>query len=508
MKIRHLIVGTILASSALLCSAQQIDPITKAVLDGNTEWIKNNPNDYQALYDRAGIYLQLHRLDEAYLDIVKAIEYTPAKEKDQMAHNYALLTDILIARDNLPKAIESINKALEIDPTSYANLYKKGNIYLNLNMPDEAYATFASMQRMKSRSQEAFFGMAKAKMLKGEMEDARDLIKEVEQADPTNYLTYCRIGDFYNSINQNSDAAANYLIAFTLTDSSSTPMNSLIKLGQKDYPSVAAALNYASSKTTNTVPLDFLLSIIAYRSGNYQDAYNAYQRLLSAPGGEDPDILAGVARSALALDKTADAQTAIARALKMESTAPLLILNSKIQRAAGLPLEALSSAQKALQINPDSNEAMIEVALNNIALKNYKEALAPLNEAIMLNADDPLPLMIRAYVYKEGLNDKKQAEADYNRASITHSDSFPEIAYAAMAKSLSGKKIDGDAMIEKALTEDTGKDAAYWAAVYYAQTGNLEKARQMKDRAVSLGYSNIYNLNSNKDANINLAPIR
>lgn len=507
MKFKTLLLSACLAS-AFFCSAQQIDPITKATLDANTEWLQSHPDDYEALFDRSAIYLQLHRLDEAYLDIVKAIETTPAKEKMAVARNFSLLSDILIAQNNLPKAVEAINKSLEVDPSSYSNIYKKGNIYLALNMPDEAYSAFSSLQRLKSRSQEGFFGMAKAKVMKGDMDEARDLIKEVEQADPTNYLTYCRIGDFYNSLNQDTDAAANYLLAFTLTDNSSTPMKSLINLGKKNYPAVSQAITTAASKTQNTFPLDFLLANIAYRAGVFQDAYDAYTRLLATPDGNDPDLLAGLAKSALALNKIPEAQAASASALNMTQSADLYILRSQIQRAAGLPSEALVLSKKGYEIQPGNTSALIESALNNIALNNNNEALTILNEAVMMNADDPLPLMLRAYVYKEGLKDKKKATSDYNRAAMVVSDNFPDIAYTAIAKTLSGKKIDGDALIETALTNNTGKDAAYWGAVYYSQTGNLEKARQLRDKAISLGYNNLYNLNSNKDANLNLSPIR
>lgn len=507
MKLRSILIAAcILSASAAF--AQQIDPITQATLKGNTEWLQEHPGDYEALFERAAIYLQLHRFDEAYIDIVKAIDNTPAKERDANVRNFSLLSDILIAQDNLPKALEAINKALEIDPTAYANIYKKGNILLELKRPDEAYATFASLQRLKSRSQEAFFGMAKAKAMSGNMDDARDLIKEVEQAAPTAYQTYLRIGDFYKSIGLNEDAASNYLLAFTLTDTSSAPMNALINLGRTDYPAVAGALKGASAKTQNNVPLDFLLANIALRAGAYNDAYQSYSSLLQSPDGNDPDILAGMANAALALNKITEAQTASASALTLEQSPELYILRSKVQRAAGLNTDALAAAEKALQLAPNSVNAMNEVALNHIALKNFDQAYTILSEAIMINADNPLPLMLRAYVAREGLKDDKKATADWNRVAIMQAETFPEIAYTALAKTLSGKKIDGDAIIESGLTRQTGKDAAYWAAIYYAQTGNLDKARQWRDRAVALGYSNAFNLNANTDANLNLSPIR
>lgn len=502
---------TILISAALFpmfaVSAQQINPITKAMLDGYSEWLAQNPNDYETLYERAAQYFQLQMSDNAYIDIVKAIENTPEKSTDMLAKEFSLLSDILYAQGNYPKSLEAIDKALQVAPADYRNRYKKGNILLSLNRPDDAYAVFASLQRLKSRSQEAFFGMAKAKAMTGDLAEARDLIKEVEQADPTNYLTYQRIGELYESINQDQDAAANYLLAFSLADDSSAPMNALIRLGDKNYQAVKNAVDYALSKTKNTIPFDYLKATIAYRTGNYNDAYTAYTSLTATPDGRDEVIYSGLARTALALNRIPEAENAINSAIQIKDEPYLNVIKSKILRASGRPDEALGSARKAAQTGA-SSDALIEVALSNMELKNYDDALAALNEAIMNNADDPLPAMIRGYIYKNIKKETGNATSDYNRVANTPYDTFPEIAYAAMAKTFNGKKIDGDEMIETALTKDTGKNAAYWAAVYYAQTGNIDKARQYRQKAIDLGYGNLFNLNANNDANLNLAPVR
>ena len=54
---------------------------------------------------------------------------------------------------------------LRCHPKTMHCFTKKGNVALYLNRPEDAYESFAAMQRLKSRSQEAFFGMARADIM-------------------------------------------------------------------------------------------------------------------------------------------------------------------------------------------------------------------------------------------------------------------------------------------------------------------------------------------------------
>ncbi|MDE5772831.1 MAG: hypothetical protein K2H86_00050, partial [Muribaculaceae bacterium] len=161
MNIKYSLICLALAAS-IGVSAQQINPITKAMLNGYDEILKENPKDYQTLYERAAQLYRLSFYDQALNDVTKAIEYTPAKEKVYKVQELSLLTDIAIEMHNYDVALRAVNEALEIDPDSYANIYKKGNVCLLLNKPEDAYRAFSSMQRLKTRSQEAYFGMAQA----------------------------------------------------------------------------------------------------------------------------------------------------------------------------------------------------------------------------------------------------------------------------------------------------------------------------------------------------------
>lgn len=505
-----------LLAAALLaapCSfAQQINPLTKAMLRGYDEILKENPKDYNTLYQRATEYYNLSMYDNALVDISKALDCTPDKEKDLRIDEFSMLADIYIQTKDYDKAMNAVDKALELSPRDYALLYKKGNIALYLNQPEEAYNSFAVMQRLKSRSQEAFFGMARADIMMNKKEDARELITQAQNADPSNYLTYCRVGELYEEMGEDENAATSYLSGFSLADGkSSRPLQSLIFLANKNFNAVDNALKYAISKTNNTDPLYFLQASIAFNSGNYKQAFEGFKKLLESRDAQIGSVYATMALCSMYLNKFNEASTYADLAIIKDNTPENQIVKAKVELAADNAPAALLACTKALQVSPTFTEALTVSALANIDMNDPQSAIKALNEAIMTDPNDIYAKMIKAYVNLDMLKDSKEAVADYIRiVNTTEPENFKETAYKALAQCLGGKKLDADATMEKALREKTDKtkDDFYYAAVYYAQSGNLEKAKSMIDNALALGYQNLYNLYTNKTANLNIAPIR
>ena len=520
MKIKT-ILGAICICIAANAGAQQINPLTKAVLNGYQAILNENPKDYDTLYQRATQYYNLSMYDEALVDIIKALDYTPAKSTSLRTDEYSLLADIYIQVKEYDKALGAVNNALALAPRDYALLYKKGNIDLYLNNPEAAYQAFSSMQSLKSRSQEAYFGMARADIMMDKKTEAKELIKQAENADPSNYVTFCRIGELYEEMKDDELAAANYLSAFSLADGKSRrPLESLIKLADKNYNAVEAAIQYAISRTTNTDALYFLQASIAYNSGNYQQAYDAFTKLLQSREGQIASVYTTMARCCLALNKLGEAATnADMAVLKANGSATATagdqleaqLAKAEVEEASGNYSAALLAATKALRVNPNSVDALIQSALANIGLKDGNAAIQNLNEAIMTDPENIYTQMLRAYVNFNIMDDAKTAIIEYTRISNTpEADNFKDIMYQALAKCLAGKKLDGDEMMKRALEqkEYKSKNDYYLAAIYYSQTGDLSKGKEMIDKAINSGYQNQYNLYTNKTADLNISPLR
>lgn len=511
MKFRNTMLGvTLMLSTAGF--AQQINPITKAVLDGYTEYLKENPKDFQTYFERASQYYQLSMYDEALADVAKAIEYTPKKEADWLMQEYSLLSDIAVENKDYNTALKAIESALEINPEYYPNIYKKGNIQLYLNMPEEAYKTFSVMQRLKSRSQEAYFGMAKSAIMMGKTDGVDDLIRQAQDADPSNPVTYNRVGDLYADMGQTENATANYLMAISIANDPKRSVNSLVDLANNDYSGVAQGLDFAINKTQNKAPLYYLKGNLAYKVGNYSDARVAFSQLLGMKDGRVPNVYASLAASDMAMNLPEEALLNINNALSADlSAAEILdynIIKARALLASGQDAAALLAAQSALEADPSSVDAMMQIAQIYVAQNDGKKALEILNEAVMTDPENIEALMVRGFVNEEMLKDGRQAVADYQRAGSIDADTFPGIALRALGKARSGKKLDADALINDALGKDLSANDCYYIGVYFAQTGNLEKAAEYVRMAIDKGYQNQYNLKSENFANLSITPIR
>lgn len=507
MNIKHAIV-CLAVTATLGGAAQQINPITRAMLNGYEEILRENPKDYQTLYERAAQLYQLSQYDRAMDDLVKALEYTPARDTDLRLRELTLMSDAAQEMKNHELALKCVDEALALDPSNYANIYRKGNICLQLKKGEEAYKAFSSMQRLKSRSQEAYFGMAQADILMGKTNDARELLEEAQAADPTNYITYCRVGDLYKEMGEPEQAASNYLIAFSMAQNPERPLQSLLELARTNYGSVLTALNYSIDRTTSKMPLLYLKGTIANATGHYSDAKDALGDLLKYPEGRESGVYMQMGTAEFGLNQLEEAIENIDKAISLNPSADLYLMKANILLGQKKPAQSIVEAGKALTAQPDNTEAMIVKARGHIAQNNSEEALALLNDAVMTTPDNVEALLTRAYVNEQMLNNGKAAVADYNRIAAEEAGTFPEAAIKGIAQAKTGKKLDADATVENALKANHTANDLYYAAVYYAQTDGLEKGIETLKKAVYEGFQNKYDLESNETPKLSILPLR
>lgn len=499
----------VIATAASNSFAQKINPITQAMLDGYAQILSDNPNDYFTLYQRAQQYYQLSEYDKALTDAKKAISLTPNKDKELLADEWQLCADIYIQTQNFSEALFATDNALSYRPESYSILYQKGNICLYMQNADEAKKSFLAMQRMKSRSQEAYFGLAKVAIMQNDIPQAEAFMKEAENCDPSNYITYCRLGDLSADMKNYNNAAVHYLSAFSLSAGKDRPLKSLLKIAKIDYDRTIDAIDFAISKTSNVVPMYFLKGNIALQNNRFTDAYDAFRHLEEIQTDDTDAIYVNLAYICHALDQQDDALKYANKALIANPSVENNILKAKIELASGNINNALIYAKNALAKNPISTDAMIMAANAYIALKQYDEAIEILNDAIINDAENTLPLMLRAFAFNTSLDNRSKAIADYARVIKTTPTSPQLMAYKAIAQTISGKKLDGDQTIENliSMTPDDA-ESLFYAAIYFAQTGALERAKSSIDKAIELGFENEFLLHKDNTANLNLAPIR
>lgn len=489
--------------------AQQINPMTEAVLRDYAEILAENPKDYYTLYDRASQYITLGDYDRALSDIDMALEYTPESDKDYRIAEYSLKCDVLTLKKEYAQALQALQSALAINPTSQPELYKAGNLNLMLGNSEDALKAFQALQRENPRSQEAFYGMAKAYAMAGNTREAENLIKEVEQLGKQSFLTYCRIGDLYADMGNVKDAVTNYAIAYSMEDNSSRPVESLKTLSRKSPEAVMETLNSLIQANPDNITTSYLKAIVAFDGGNYKEAEQACKTLAQGLEEDSPAVYRMMAVSQLAQNKTADALESINTAERLAPSNTGILMDKAMILMSGNPEEAYNTASKALTLEPENEVALMTAAKTAIAAGKYEEAKNYLNNVVLSNPSNAEALLLRGYVNTENLNDAKSGVTDYTRAGNIHPETNRDRVLAALGKAKINKKLDADGMINEAIGKaGNNKDDLYMIAIYFAQTGNLEKAKEFADKAMINGYGNIYNLQQNKEPLFNLQPIR
>ncbi|MCH5213716.1 MAG: tetratricopeptide repeat protein [Muribaculaceae bacterium] len=503
------VMATLMLSGALMAGAQQINPVTEAVLNSYNEALSEDPKDYVTLFDRASLYVDMGEYNRALSDIDMAIEYTPAKESDYRMAEYSLKADILSSMKEYDKAVAALEAALKINPSSQPELYKAGNLYLLANKPKEALEIFKRLQRENSRSQEAFYGMAKANVMLGNNDEASKLIEEIENLGKQSFITYTRIGDLYADMEKYVEATKNYVIAYTMTEENSRPLQSLKHISAKAPETVLSTLEGIIESQPDNVQLNYVKAILSYDAGRYDRAEKACQDLAKGLEEESPAVYRMMAMSQLAQAKQTEALQSIDKAESLAPGSVGVILDKADILLSSDPAKALEYADKALKIAPDDESALILKAKAAILAGKSNEALDALNNVIMMDPSNSQALLLKGHLNAELLKDEKAAATEYAKAGDMKGDGVTSLVYAALGKAKAGKKLDADGYINEAINKaGNDKDYLYLIAVYYAQTGNTAKAKEFLQKAIANGYNNQYNLKLNREPLLNLQPIR
>jgi tetratricopeptide (TPR) repeat protein len=492
---------------ASIMKAQQINPITQATLNAYEEILASNPNDYSTLYQRAAQYFRLARYDDAITDLKKAIANTPDKESVMKADEYSLLASIYSEQKDNVKALEAVNQALLLRPNDYALLYMKGNAALGVGDYSQAKSAFQAMQRVKSRSQESLFGLARVAVMQGDYTEALRLMEDAEDMNSSDYLTYCRLGDLYMEMKDYSNAATSYLSGFALADNPQRPYLALINLAKTNWKSFEDVMEYAVSKSVaaSQKQMIYLYGNVALAAGHYDKAIKEFTELL---GTDDSNsIYSSLAEAELYGGKYDDALRDINLAISQDYSATNLLLKARIELALGNNASAIVAAKsvKDTQLEP---EALLLAADGYIASGKYDDALKMLNEAILLNPTDCVSMLMRGYVYDNGLKNHTSATSDYNRILKTKPTDVEGLVMKGIAQVRGGHTLDVESTLALAESKASSADDWFMVAVGYAQSGYKEKAENALQKALTLGYQNKYKLEKDNRVNLNISPIR
>jgi len=285
-------------------------------------------NPQQALF---GEYKKLLERQKAGMPLEEdAVKKLP----EMTAPEYERLGDTYLRQGNVNMAYLQYDKALRMDPKQTRVRYKVGLLFLNKDMPDEAFKEFQEIVKYDATFALAYEGMGQALLKKSSYDDAEQHFRHALSLSPERWQCHNFLGIVYDRQRRYDTAVAEYRAALALKPDEGFLLNNL-------------GMSY-------------------YFKGDYEGAVQAFaEALKTAPAQNKIYNNLGLALAKLGRDSEAlEAFRNGGDAAKAYNNLGVIYLGEKRYQ------EAIAAFEKAVQLSPSY------YAKANENLKSARQALA------------------------------------------------------------------------------------------------------------------------------------
>ena len=514
MNLKHSLLSFLFITASTLVSFSQNpmdNPMTQTLMKTYDQLLEEDPHDADVLFRRANIYYKCGDYLRALDDINMGFKYAENSEFDtQQALELRANIYMMLHKDE--QALTDLNAVLANDPANYIATYQRATALYNLGRYNEAKADCRELQLMNPRSQEALFGLARTAVKENNIGIAEELCDQAVALTPTNSQVYMRRAAVRTMMENDQGAVQDYLVAIS-TDQESTPkaIRELVSLSRTNYPVVISGISGAIRQAPKNGIFYFLRAMIAQGHCNYLAAISDYDRIINEHLDSYPGINASLAECYYALGNYDIAEVNIDYAISATNDNTFYyVLKSRIERALGNTESAISCAEKALEKEPESNDALIAKGLAELSAGDAADASVCFSEAAMNNPEDPYLALLRGWVLADYRKQETNAKRCYERVLDMDLPIDEISSMRGFALLFLDKKEEGDTWMQRVLAtaKDYDGEVNYYATCYYAQSGDFDKAFKCMATSLEKGYANYHNWTNNDDARVNVAPLR
>lgn len=522
-------------SSMTAQSQQSIDnPMTQAMLDVYAKELEANPKDADIYFRRANEYYKFNQYLRALADVDKTLEYAPAGNRDLRFQAYMLRADIYQMLDKHREALADFSEALKLDPTSFMALYQKANEEYALGDYSAAKADYTRLRATNPRSVEALTGLARVAVKENDLGRASEYMDGAVEMMSADSDIYIRRASVRRMQGNNTGAVEDLLMAISI-DNNTRAFQELIDMANVDYPAVISAISTSISYAPQQGMLYYIRGFIAQAHDHYASALADYRKLIDQNMYEYAGLYNSMAQCQLALCRYPQAIDNIDHAISMDGgkNGEFYATKARILYAQGKNSEAMDALKQASlrgysSTNVDELQALVDYAAGDFEKANdIYAAMIVDHPEVMRN------YIYRAWVLADGLKQPANAQTLYNRVvSMTADSDNGEKAtsplsavqsYRGFALLFSGDR-QGALEWAKGLYSDYRDTDGYLnfvLACLYAQASVADpsisssekydltaQAIKSLERALQLGYGNLYEITKADTGRVSLAPLR
>ena len=522
-------------SSMAAQGQQSIDnPMTQAMLDVYAKELEANPKDADIYFRRANEYYKFNQYLRALADVDKTLEYAAAGNRDLKFQAYMLRADIYQMLDKHREALADFSEALKLDPTSFMALYQKANEEYALGDYSAAKADYTRLRATNPRSVEALTGLARVAVKENDLGRASEYMDGAVEMMSADSDIYIRRASVRRMQGNNTGAVEDLLMAISI-DNNTRAFQELIDMANVDYPAVISAISTSISYAPQQGMLYYIRGFIAQAHDHYASALADYRKLIDQNMYEYAGLYNSMAQCQLALCRYPQAIDNIDHAISMDGgkNGEFYATKARILYAQGKNSEAMDALKQASlrgysSTNVDELQALVDYAAGDFEKANdIYAAMIVDHPEVMRN------YIYRAWVLADGLKQPANAQTLYNRVvSMTAESDNGEKAtsplsavqsYRGFALLFSGDR-QGALEWAKGLYSDYRDTDGYLnfvLACLYAQASVADpsisssekydltaQAIKSLERALQLGYGNLYEITKADTGRVSLAPLR
>lgn len=522
-------------SSMAAQGQQSIDnPVTQAMLDVYAKELEANPKDADIYFRRANEYYKFNQYLRALADVDKTLEYAPVGNRDLKFQAYMLRADIYQMLDKHREALADFSEALKLDPTSFMALYQKANEEYALGDYSAAKSDYTRLRSTNPRSVEALTGLARVAVKENDLGRASEYMDGAVEMMSADSDIYIRRASVRRMQGNNTGAVEDLLMAISI-DNNTRAFQELIDMANVDYPAVISAISTSISYAPQQGMLYYIRGFIAQAHDHYASALADYRKLIDQNMYEYAGLYNSMAQCQLALCRYPQAIDNIDHAISMDGgkNGEFYATKARILYAQGKNSEAMDALKQASlrgysSTNVDELQALVDYAAGDFEKANdIYAAMIVDHPEVMRN------YIYRAWVLADGLKQPANAQTLYNRVvSMTADSDNGEKAssplsavqsYRGFALLFSGDR-QGALEWAKGLYSDYRDTDGYLnfvLACLYAQASVADpsisssekydltaQAIKSLERALQLGYGNLYEITKADTGRVSLAPLR
>ncbi len=390
-----------------------------------------NPKSTQATMALVQAELNLNHYDKA-LAAVLALE----KEQPDNAQTQNIKGAVYLIKGDTANARAAFEKALALQPTYFAAANNLARMDLAEKKPDAAKQRFEKLLEKDKNNFGAMAALGDIAMAQKKTDEATSWYEKGSAANPDAVVPALKLGDHYLRIDQ-PQKALTLARKFQTANPTNPGLVELVGQAQvatKDYP---GALD-SYSKLVNLLPkspqAQLRLAGIHLLMKNEAEAANDIRRAIDlAPNfmparvaqmemamrANHPEEALNIAREMQKLNpksplgfaaegdvlmaqrKAAPAAAAYDKALALGKSSPALLKSLMALSAAGKGKEAQARAQQWLKENPDDQAVGMYAAETSLVNKDFKSAIALLQDLTKRNPTNPVVLNNLAWAYQQ-----------------------------------------------------------------------------------------------------------